>query len=61
MIIEGVKYKNVNLENILYVIFNFNFSQNIFQLMENLITFCLSYCAISHKNFFKFFIQHKEF
>jgi hypothetical protein len=50
-----------NLENVLYVVIHFNFNQNIFQLLENIITFCFSFCVISHKNIFKLFIIHREF
>jgi hypothetical protein len=59
---EEFKSSNLvnNLENVLYVIFQYNFNQNLYELLDNIYMFVFSFCSLSHRNIFKLFLQYKE-
>ena len=48
-------------ENIIYVIFHYNFNTNIYDVMNSIYKFCFAFCTQSQKNTFKIFLIFDNF
>ena len=48
-------------ENIIYVIFHYNFITNIYEIMSRICRFCFAFCTQSQKNTFKIYLIFDNF
>lgn len=48
-------------KHVLFMILNYNFKHNLYDVVEYLLLYAFSFSSLSHKHYFKFFIQYKSF